>query len=134
MRDCQFTRPPELRQHDTKTFEFGPLKVFYHSTFPLDNPTQELTWNFYFGRSGKGVEGVIEIQDLEKWEIQVRMQGLNKEWSRTGLFLATPLKEVIVEFPEGLVQGAPTVDHMIVFPPDPRKGRPMEIHGLKYVL
>ena len=133
MRALQFKRPPEPRHYDTKSFEFGPLKVFYHSTFPLDNLTQDLTWNFYFGRSGQGLEGIIEIQDLGEWDILVYMQDINQKWGRTGLFLATALARVTVKFPYGLVRGAPTVECTLVFPPDPRKGNQTQTIGLQYV-
>ena len=60
------------------------------------------------------------------------MQGVNQKWGRMGLFLATALARVIVEFPTDLVPDAPRVEHLLVFPPDPRKGCRMQAHGLEY--
>ncbi|KAJ7432709.1 hypothetical protein B0H11DRAFT_2378904 [Mycena galericulata] len=111
---------------DVKSKDVGPFKIFYHSTRPLQLQEGNLfTWNFYIGRSGRGVDSI-----MPNWTdhgIVVKIPTLiGGEWGVCPVLTILPSTRVRLCT---RASNGTEVIHEIVFPPDPRESS-VNIHYL----
>ncbi|KAJ7468233.1 hypothetical protein B0H11DRAFT_1921109 [Mycena galericulata] len=96
--------------------DVGPLRLFYHSTFPAPLHVNSLfSWNLYIGRPNRGLDSIMP--DWEAQGIRVQIPNLIGRWERCGALTILPSTRVRITYPDS--SGRDFTEE-IILPGDPK--------------
>ncbi|KAJ6532296.1 hypothetical protein B0H10DRAFT_2449812 [Mycena sp. CBHHK59/15] len=77
--------------------DVGPLRLFYHSTYPARlQENSPFSWNLYIGRAKGGLESIMP--DWEGQGIRVEIPNLIGHWERCGALTILPSTRVRITY------------------------------------
>ncbi|KAJ7249731.1 hypothetical protein B0H12DRAFT_1121563 [Mycena haematopus] len=107
--------PPNAIIHRTNV---GPLRLFYHSTFPADlQENSPFSWNLYIGLANRDEESIMP--DWEDHGILVEIPNLIGHWERCGALTLLPSTRVRITYPDSSRRGR-NFKEEIILPGDPK--------------
>ncbi|KAJ7431893.1 hypothetical protein B0H11DRAFT_2261313 [Mycena galericulata] len=96
--------------------DVGPLRLFYHLTFPAPlNVNNLFSWNLYIGRPNRGLDSIMP--DWEAQGIRVQVPNLISRWERCGALTILPSTRVRITYPDNSGRG---FTEKIILPGDPK--------------
>ncbi|KAJ7083374.1 hypothetical protein B0H15DRAFT_423465 [Mycena belliarum] len=94
------TRPPPYLSEVIHMADVGPLRLFYHSTYPARlHANSPFSWNLYIGRADQGLESIMP--DWEAQGIHVEVPNLLGRWERCGALTILPSTRVRITYRSG---------------------------------